>query len=48
MLSTAFLQIAALLNAEYTTEEASRTGLTPPNELAALLEALCPTEQRPS
>ncbi len=34
-------QIAALLQAEYTPEEAARIRITPPAELAALLNSLC-------
>ena len=34
-------QIAALLEAEYTPEEGIAAGLTPPGELADLLDALC-------
>ena len=34
-------QIAALLQAEYTPEEAARIPITPPQELAALLNGLC-------
>ena len=34
-------QIAALLEAEYAPEEAARVPLTPPAELAALLNSLC-------
>ena len=34
-------QIAALLDAEYTPEEAAAAGLTPPGELAAILDSLC-------
>lgn len=34
------LQIAALLEAEYTPEEVAAIGLTPPAELAALLDSL--------
>lgn len=34
-------QIAALLEAEYTAEEGAAAGLTPPGQLAALLDALC-------
>lgn len=33
-------QIAALLDAEYTPEEVAAVGLTPPQELAELLDAL--------
>jgi hypothetical protein len=34
------LQIAALLESEYTQEEVAAIGLTPPAELAALLDGL--------
>ncbi|KAK9845860.1 hypothetical protein WJX81_004499 [Elliptochloris bilobata] len=34
-------QVATLLEAEYPPSEAQRAGLTPPGELAALLDALC-------
>ena len=34
------LQIAALMDSEYTPEEVAAIGLTPPQELAALLDAL--------
>jgi len=34
-------QIAALLDAEYAPEEAAAAGLTPPAELAAILDGLC-------
>ncbi len=39
-LVAAFLQIAALLDSEYTPEEAAAIGLTPAAELAALLDSL--------
>lgn len=35
------VQVATLLEAEYPPGEAQRAGLTPPGELAALLDALC-------
>lgn len=34
-------QIAALLDSEYTPEEGAAAGLTPPGDLAKLLDALC-------
>ena len=34
-------QIAALMDSEYTSEEAAKIALTPPQELAALLDSLC-------
>jgi len=34
------MQIAALLESEYSPEEAATIGLTPPAELAALLDGL--------
>lgn len=37
----AVVQVATLLEAEYPPGEAQRAGLTPPGELAALLDALC-------
>lgn len=40
-IAEAHAQIAALLEAEYTPEEGAAAGLTPPGQLAALLDALC-------
>ena len=34
-------QIAALLESEYTPQEAAAAGLTPPAELATILDGLC-------
>lgn len=34
-------QIASLLDSEYTPEEVARVALTPPQELARMLDSLC-------